>query len=111
MGPILQVARRRDWSLSMDEYCSPTPLQVQVGQEVCLKSIIRSRENVAYAVLYSTDPSNEVGEQELGRDYWEVFVQVAVKPNERLIRSFESYKTIGEVGYNIAWPKAFVVCF
>ncbi|XP_028110842.1 uncharacterized protein LOC114309326 [Camellia sinensis] len=57
----------------------------QVGDIVVLKSIIRPTETVAIGVFKSTDTSKEVEGEELGPDYWEVHVQLPIKPNESLI--------------------------
>ena len=83
-----------------------------MGDIVALKSIIRPTETVAIGVLKSTDPSKEVEGEELGLDYWEVYVQVPVKPNESLIRSYGLVKTIGQAtGAQVALPAPFVVYF
>ena len=77
---------------------------------VVLKNIIRSIKTVAIGVLKSTDPSKEVEGEELGPDYWEIHVQVPIKPNESLIRSYGLVKTIGQaIGFHVAWPAPFVV--
>ncbi|XP_028074565.1 uncharacterized protein LOC114276929 [Camellia sinensis] len=82
----------------------------QVGDIVVLKSIIRPTETVAIGVLKSTDASKEVEGEELGLDYWEVHVQVPIKPNESLIRSYGLVKTIGQaIGAHVAWPAPFVI--
>ena len=47
-----------------------------MGDIVVLKSIIRLTETVAIGVLKSTDPSKEVEGEEVGLDYWEIYVQV-----------------------------------
>ncbi|XP_028106493.1 uncharacterized protein LOC114305584 [Camellia sinensis] len=90
------------WSLSSIQDASLT----QVGGIVVLKSIIRPTETVAIRVLKSTDPSKEVKGEELRPDYWEVHVQVLIKPNESLIQSYGLVKTIGQV---VASPAPFVI--
>ncbi|CAL5349230.1 unnamed protein product [Camellia sinensis] len=81
-----------------------------VGDIVVLKSIIRPIETVAIGILKSRDPSKEVEGEELGPGYWEEHVQVPVKPNESLIRSYGVVKTIRQaIGAHIAWPTPFVI--
>lgn len=79
---------------------------------VVLKSIIRPTETIAIEVLKSTDPSKVVYGEELEPDYWEVHVQVPIKPNESFIQSYGLVETIGQaIGAHIAWPAPFVVYF
>ncbi|XP_028108753.1 uncharacterized protein LOC114307555 [Camellia sinensis] len=104
--PLDMAARHQAWSLSSIQDTSLT----QVGDIVVLKSIIRPTETVAIGVLKSTDASKEVEWEELGPDYWEVHVQVPIKPNESLIRSYGLVKTIGQaIGAHVAWPAPFVI--
>ncbi|KAL7187203.1 hypothetical protein ACSBR1_037305 [Camellia fascicularis] len=81
-----------------------------VGDIVVLKSIIRPTKIVTIGVLKSTDPSKEVEGEELEPDYWKVHVQVPIKPNESLIRSYGLVKTIVQaIGANVAWLAPFVI--
>lgn len=106
LTPILQVARREDWSFPSSDNVEGS---FKIGESICLKSIIKPTETIALGLLYSTDPSKEVGNQELGTDHWEVYIEVAVNPQERLVRSCAQYKNIGQaVGDYIAWPKAYI---
>ncbi|CAL5349576.1 unnamed protein product [Camellia sinensis] len=85
------------------------PLLHSVRDIVVLKSIIRPTETVTIGVLENTDPSTEVEGKELGPDYWEVHVQVPVKPNEGLIQTYGLVKTIGQaIGAHVAWSALFV---
>ncbi|GMP50516.1 hypothetical protein CsSME_00017104 [Camellia sinensis var. sinensis] len=106
--------------LSFHPYLSSTPQILCVfifyyqsslgGNIVILKSIIRPTETVAIGVLKSTDASKEVEGEELGPDYWEVHVQVPIKLNESLIRSYGLVKTIGQaIGAHVAWLAPFVM--
>ncbi|CAL5336182.1 unnamed protein product [Camellia sinensis] len=46
----------------------------------------------------------------MGPDYWEVHVQVPIKLNESLIRSYGLVKTVGQaIGAHVAWPAPFVI--
>ena len=83
-----------------------------MGDIVALKSIIRPTETIAIGVLKSIDASKEVEGEEVGPEYWEVHVQVPIKPNESLIRSYGLVKTIGQaIGAHVAWPAPCVVYF
>ncbi|CAL5357131.1 unnamed protein product [Camellia sinensis] len=77
-SPLDMAARHQAWSLSSIQDTSLS----QVGDIVVLKSIIRPTKTIAIGVLKSTDASKKVEVEELGLDYWEVHVQVLVKPNE-----------------------------
>ncbi|THG10216.1 hypothetical protein TEA_003618 [Camellia sinensis var. sinensis] len=100
------ATRHQAWSLSSIQDASLT----QVGDVVVLKSIIRPTKTVAIRVLKSTDASKEVEGEKLGPDYWKVHVQVPIKPNESLIRSYGLVKTIGQaIGAHVAWPAPFVI--
>ncbi|XP_028090663.1 uncharacterized protein LOC114290854 [Camellia sinensis] len=104
--PLDMAARHQAWSLSSIQDTSLT----QVGDIAVLKSIIRPTETVAIGVLKSTDASKEVEGEELGPNYWEVYVQVPIKPNESLIRSYGLVKTVGQaIGAHVAWPAPFVI--
>ncbi|KAL7202570.1 hypothetical protein ACSBR1_034105 [Camellia fascicularis] len=83
-----------------------------VRDVVVLKSIIRPTKTVAIGIFKSTDASKEVERKQLGPDYWEVHVQVPVKPNESLIQSYGLVKTVRQaIGAHVAWLAPFVVYF
>nr|CAD1834506.1 unnamed protein product [Ananas comosus var. bracteatus] len=64
---------------------------------------------VARGILFSRDPSTIVGGERLGQQYWDVYVEVAIMPNESLIRNFQNLKTIGDAARkSIAWPSFLV---
>ncbi|CAL5349040.1 unnamed protein product [Camellia sinensis] len=105
-SPLDMVAQHQAWTLSSIQDASLT----QVGDIVVQKSVIRPTEIVAIRVLKSTDASKEVEGEKLGLDYWEVHVQVPIKPNKSLIRSYGPVKTIGQaIGAHVAWPAPFVI--
>ncbi|KAL6550617.1 hypothetical protein OROMI_021105 [Orobanche minor] len=117
IGPILQVANRGDWVLRRDNFEFMTfsgnydsiSNDIQIGERICLRSILDPDETIATGKLYSKDPLKEVGSQELGSDHWEIYVEAVMKPKERLERSCGHYKTIGDaVGDYIPWPKPFI---
>ncbi|XP_028056512.1 uncharacterized protein LOC114260564 [Camellia sinensis] len=85
-------------------------LDLQVGDVVVLKSIIRPTKTVAIGVLKSTNASKEIEGEEMGPGYLEIHVQVPVKPNESLIRSYGLVKIVGQaIGAHVAWPASFMM--
>ncbi|KAK4425035.1 hypothetical protein Salat_1697100 [Sesamum alatum] len=67
-------------------------------------------EVVAQGQVISKDPSQEVGGFKLGPDFWEVYIEVAVKEQEFLIRPRGQFSTIKEVvGSTITWPSTKVI--
>lgn len=74
-------------------------------------SLGKPHRPVARGILFSRDPSTIVGRERLGQQFWEVYIEVAIMPNESLIRSFENLKTIRDATQkSIAWP-SFLVSF
>ncbi|MQL70776.1 hypothetical protein Taro_003093 [Colocasia esculenta] len=72
---------------------------------VYLKSFRKSLVNVALATIENKDPFKKVGGCDLGYEYWEVAINVALVHNEPLPRSYAQFKTIGDaIGATIAWP-------
>ncbi|KAK2976390.1 hypothetical protein RJ640_008100 [Escallonia rubra] len=81
----------------------------RVRDVVCLKSLMNPSETVAKGIIQSIDPSTQVGGEELGPNWCEVSIQVAVKKDERLIRSYGFHKTIYDAyGATVAWPCPYV---
>ncbi|XP_062075838.1 uncharacterized protein LOC133779963 [Humulus lupulus] len=88
-----------------------TPV-VEVGEVVNLKSVTSEPETIAIGIVISRDPSKEVAEHQLNinSQVMQVIVQVPIKSDEQLIKSYGYFKTIGQVfGAPIAWPTTFVV--
>ncbi|OAY64684.1 hypothetical protein ACMD2_19434 [Ananas comosus] len=94
---------REEWSSSSSStHAIPTH---RGGKEVTLMSLGKPHRHVARGILFSRDPSTIVGGERLGQQYWEVYVEVAIMPNESLIRNFQNLKTIGDAARkSIAWP-------
>ncbi|CAI0399280.1 unnamed protein product [Linum tenue] len=77
---------------------------------VMIKSLLSPGVDVAYANILTKDPKGRVAGQELGRGFYEVFVQVGIHSDEPLVRPYGSYQTIGDViGRSIAWPSSLSV--
>ncbi|MQM11373.1 hypothetical protein Taro_044278 [Colocasia esculenta] len=76
-------------------------LNAQGKAMVYLKSFKKSLINVALATIESKDPLKKVGSCDLGYEYWEVAINVALVHNEPLPRPYAQFKTIGAT---IAWP-------
>ncbi|KAK3033722.1 hypothetical protein RJ639_034497 [Escallonia herrerae] len=115
--------RHRGREESQSDACSPAtsinhrpqmtstqlPRPFRVRDVVCLKSIMNPSETVAKGIIQSIDPSTEVGGEELGPNWCKVSIQVAVKKDERLIRSYGFHKTIYDAyGAIVAWPCPYV---
>ncbi|MQL75051.1 hypothetical protein Taro_007427 [Colocasia esculenta] len=84
-------------------------LNAQGKALVYLKSFKKSLVNVALATIESKDPLKKVGGCDLGYEYWEVAINVALVHNEPLPRPYAQFKTIGDaIGATIAWP--FTLC-
>ena len=67
---------------------------------------------IAQGTIISKDPSKVVGGMQLGRDFWEVYVEKAVKPNELLVRPWEGVNIVGEaVKKTVAWQSLYVFRF
>lgn len=74
-----------------------------------LMSLGKPHRPVARGILFSRDPSTIVGGEKLGQQYWEVYIEVVIMPNESLIRSLQNLKTIGDAARkSIAWPSYLV---
>uniref|UniRef100_A0A6V7QU63 Transposase Tnp1/En/Spm-like domain-containing protein n=1 Tax=Ananas comosus var. bracteatus TaxID=296719 RepID=A0A6V7QU63_ANACO len=85
------------------------PSDAQGGNEVYLKSLKKPHGNVARGYILSEDPMTKVGGVELGPQYWEVQIDVAIFRNEPLLRPYGNYLTIGDaVGVTVAWPYTYV---
>ncbi|KAG8367966.1 hypothetical protein BUALT_Bualt16G0127600 [Buddleja alternifolia] len=64
-------------------------------------------EVVAQGRVVSKDPIKDVGGFKLGPDFWEIYVEIAIKDEEFLIRPRGHFSTIKEVvGSTIAWPSS-----
>ncbi|MQM16096.1 hypothetical protein Taro_049050 [Colocasia esculenta] len=80
-------------------------VNVQGKVMVYLKSFKKSLVNMTLATIESKDPLKKVGGCDLGCEYWEVAINVALIYNEPLLRPYRQFKTIGDaIGATIAWP-------
>nr|CAD1830378.1 unnamed protein product [Ananas comosus var. bracteatus] len=85
------------------------PSDAQGGNEVYSKSLKKPHGNVARGYILSKDPMTKVGGVELGPQYWEVQIDVAILRNEPLLRPYGNYLTIRDVvGVTVAWPYTYV---
>ncbi|KVI06969.1 Transposase, Tnp1/En/Spm-like protein [Cynara cardunculus var. scolymus] len=83
---------------------------LKVGDVVHLKSIINSTEIVARGRVKSLDPDELVGGEEIGPNWCEVHVLVAIRRRERLVRPYGLFITIEDaIGATITWPCPFTV--
>nr|CAD1823341.1 unnamed protein product [Ananas comosus var. bracteatus] len=85
------------------------PSDARGGNEVYLKSLKKPHGSVARGYILSKDPTTKVGGVELGPQYLEVQIDVAIVRNELLLRPYKNYLTIGDaVGVTVVWPYTFV---
>ncbi|PIN06675.1 hypothetical protein CDL12_20769 [Handroanthus impetiginosus] len=78
-----------------------------IHSSVSLMSNINRNEIVAKGYLKNMEPSTEVGGQVLGRNYYEVHINVEVKADEDLVRPYLHFNTIMDAqGISITWPKS-----
>ncbi|CAN1170572.1 hypothetical protein LINPERHAP2_LOCUS29072 [Linum perenne] len=74
-----------------------------------LKSLNHPDVDVAKGSIVSKRSNARVGDIELGHGFYEIFVDVAMKPDEPLVRPYESFQVIGDVvGRTTAWPAILV---
>ncbi|KAK9073227.1 hypothetical protein SSX86_007551 [Deinandra increscens subsp. villosa] len=74
---------------------------VKVGDEVFLKNISNS-ETIARGMVNSLYPNQKVGSTEIGCDWCELNIQVAVKRDENLVRPIQT--TIGaSIALSFRW--------
>ena len=70
---------------------------------------MRPHPKVAEGIIISKDPHALVGGEELGNNFYEIFVDKVIFRTERLIRAYGNLKVMGDVeGQRIAWPKQLV---
>ncbi|XP_024966030.1 uncharacterized protein LOC112506246 [Cynara cardunculus var. scolymus] len=85
-------------------------LKAMVGDVVHLKSIINSMEIMARGRVKSLDPDELAGGEEIGPNWCEVHVLVAIRRREHLVRPYGLFITIEDaIGATIAWPCPFTV--
>ena len=78
-------------------------------EHVELRSFRDISKPVARGMLMSRNPEDIVGNQELGRWFVEVHVEIPIEQDEPLVRPYGQCKTIGDaVGKPIAWPESMV---
>ncbi|WVZ85690.1 hypothetical protein U9M48_032585 [Paspalum notatum var. saurae] len=87
----------------------PTQEDILTGSEVRIKSWRNSSKIVALGRVLARDPNAEVGGCKIGNEFWMLRVGLVVVPKETLIRPYNKFEFIGDVGRNpIAWPSSCV---
>ncbi|KAK4438965.1 hypothetical protein Salat_0231100 [Sesamum alatum] len=100
---------RSDTTRRVDCTVAFSPIFSQAAR-VDLLNFKTPEEVVAQGRVISKDLSQEVGGFKLGPDFWEVYIEVAIKEQEFLIRPRGQFSTIKEVvGSTIAWPSTKVI--
>ena len=76
----------------------------QIGKEVILYAMLRS-EAVVKGIIISTNPSNVLGGQPLGRQFCEVVVKVVIKRDTVLPRPYGDIETLADAkSMPVQWP-------
>ena len=76
-----------------------------VGKDVILFAILRSELAVARGTVISTNPNTMVGGQPLGNEYCEVVVNVVMRRDAMLPRTYGEMQTMASaLKMSIAWP-------
>lgn len=84
----------------------------KAGTPVYIKSWRHKIKNVALGTILSVDPNQKVGGLELGKEFYMLRVGLTSVPDEPLIRPYDNFQVIGDVGKNpIAWPSSCVCSF
>uniref|UniRef100_J3LWJ6 Transposase Tnp1/En/Spm-like domain-containing protein n=1 Tax=Oryza brachyantha TaxID=4533 RepID=J3LWJ6_ORYBR len=79
--------------------------QCAVGKDVILFTILRSELPAARGKVISINPNTMVGGQPLGNEYCELVVNVVMKRDAMLPRSYGDMKTMASaLKMSIAWP-------
>ncbi|CAN1159326.1 hypothetical protein LINPERPRIM_LOCUS20522, partial [Linum perenne] len=74
-----------------------------------LRSLNQPNVDVAKGSIVSKNPKRIVGDIELGGGFYKIFVEVAMKRDEPVVRPYGSFSVIGDVtGCTIAWPSILV---
>ena len=77
----------------------------QVGKDVILFAILRCELAVARGIVISTNPNTMIGGQPLGNEYCEVVVNVVMKRDAMLPRTYGEMETMASaLKMTIAWP-------
>ena len=77
----------------------------QVGKDVILFAILRSELAVARGTVISTNQNTMVGGQPLGNEYCEVVVNVVMRRDAMLPRTYGEMQTMASaLKMSIAWP-------
>ncbi|KAJ1279099.1 hypothetical protein BS78_04G129700 [Paspalum vaginatum] len=87
----------------------PTQEDILTGSEVRIMSWRNPSKIVALGRVLARDPNTRVGGCRIGNEFWMLRVGITVVPKEPLIRAYNNFEFIGDVGRNpIAWPSSCV---
>ncbi|ONM19644.1 hypothetical protein ZEAMMB73_Zm00001d004824, partial [Zea mays] len=108
----VQVDRKRragaDQSLNRS-VLSTKRNNTMVSTDIFLKSTRYPNRKVALGRVLSQDPKTKVGDVALGKEFWMVRVSLVSMRDEQLIRPYNNFKVLRQVGNNpIAWPSSCV---
>uniref|UniRef100_A0A804UJZ0 Transposase Tnp1/En/Spm-like domain-containing protein n=1 Tax=Zea mays TaxID=4577 RepID=A0A804UJZ0_MAIZE len=88
-------------------HASRVSASIKVSTDIFLKSTRYPNRKVALGIVLSQDPKTKVGDVALGKEFWMVRVSLVSVRDEPLIRPYNNFKVLGQVGNNpIAWPSS-----
>uniref|UniRef100_A0A804PFQ0 Transposase Tnp1/En/Spm-like domain-containing protein n=1 Tax=Zea mays TaxID=4577 RepID=A0A804PFQ0_MAIZE len=88
-------------------HASRVSASIKVSTDIFLKSTRYPNRKVALGRVLSQDPKTKVGDVALGKKIWMVRVSLVFVRDEPLIRPYNNFKVLGQVGNNpIAWPSS-----
>ncbi|XP_020404582.1 uncharacterized protein [Zea mays] len=88
-------------------HASRVSASIKVSTDIFLKSTRYPNRKVALGRVLSQDPKTKVGDVALGKEFWMVCVSLVSVRDEPLIRPYNNFKVLGQVGNNpIAWPSS-----
>uniref|UniRef100_A0A804MKC9 Transposase Tnp1/En/Spm-like domain-containing protein n=1 Tax=Zea mays TaxID=4577 RepID=A0A804MKC9_MAIZE len=88
-------------------HASRVSASIKVSTDIFLKSTRYPNRKVALGRVLSQDPKTKVGDVALGKEFWMVHVSLVSVRDEPLIRPYNNFKVLGQVGNNpIAWPSS-----
>uniref|UniRef100_A0A804RN93 Transposase Tnp1/En/Spm-like domain-containing protein n=1 Tax=Zea mays TaxID=4577 RepID=A0A804RN93_MAIZE len=88
-------------------HASRVSASIKVSTDIFLKSTRYPNRKVALGRVLSQDPKTKVGDVALGKEFWMVRVSLVSVRDEPLIRPYNNFKVLGQVGNNpIAWPSS-----
>eukprot|EP00267_Zea_mays_P044931 XP_020397160.1 uncharacterized protein LOC103632476 [Zea mays] len=88
-------------------HASRVSASIKVSTDIFLKSTRYPNRKVALGRVLSQEPKTKVGDVALGKEFWMVRVSLVSVRDEPLIRPYNNFKVLGQVGNNPnAWTSS-----